>query len=521
MPLQINIIQASENVKRILLVYPPWARNAEPPLGLAMIQGDLQNRADETGRPLATKILDLNALAAWRIAESAVEDGTHRTHRSLLHRNSTLRNLSSPDGFRSHAVYRQVMQSYADILNSYSHKRLYSLTPGDFVDHRFPDYKPAAIRGMARTFENPLLFAIMPDMETELREFAPDTLGISIAFRTQLTPGLALAGWLLRSFPGIRIIIGGSFLSCLTSESLDTIRSEGISVCPGQGETFFRSISGLEDDVEYSGFAETNFSGIDFSRYFAPHRTIPMISSRGCYWGRCNFCDECRESFNFNKPEQLFERIESVIRTYNPVHIHFTDHAIPPASLREITKKLDPWSWSGFVRPTPDLADEDFIDSLAASRCRMLQIGFEARDPDLLKSMNKGVDPEHYPKIIETCQRAGIRIFSYMMFGYPGQTIEHCERSLEFLEKTPPDFINASIFRLPPGAPLADGSSGALRKSPKVRANGRLYVDSERESVSLPDLRRWLSGRFYSSRIIREIIKNTPHFYKSNHAVYF
>ncbi len=486
-----------------------------------MIQGDLQNRAGETGRHLATRILDLNALAAWRIAETAVEDGTHRTHRALLHRNNTLKNLSTPDGFRSYSVYRQVMQSYADLLNSYSNSHLYSLTPGDFVDHCYPDYKPASIRAMLETSENPLLIPIMADLEMELGDFAPDTIGISIAFRSQFTPGLALAGWFLRHFPDIRIIIGGSFLSCLTIGSIETIQSVGVTVCPGRGEIMFRSITGLEDGVEYPGFAEANFSGIDFSRYFAPYRTIPMISSRGCYWGQCAFCDECRESFSLNKPEQLAQRIESAIRTYDPVHIHFTDHAIPPVSLREITKKLNHCFWSGFVRPTSDLADEEFIDSLAASGCRMLQIGFETPDPSLLNSMNKGVDPDCYPKIIETCHRAGIRIYAYMMFGYPGQTIEHCENSLKFLEKTQPDFINAAIFRLPPGAPLAEKSSPANHDSRHYQANGRLYVDCERESVSLPELRRWLSGRFYSSRIIRETTKNTPHFYKSNHAVYF
>lgn len=470
---------------------------------------------------MQSRILDLNALAAWRIPQNVLDNGSRKCHRACIHRENTLHQLSDRTGYRSYAHYQTTMQFYADLLSCNTVKQSLKLTPGDFVDGRFPGFDGESIRRMILTQDNPLLNPVIPDLEDILTDFHPDQVGISVTYRSQLSPGLALAGWFRSRFRSLPIVIGGAFMACLPLDGREAIAEENIIVHVGRGEDYFRSIFAAGGTDTHLGFSEPDFTGVDFSLYFSPVLTLPMITSRGCYWAKCEFCDECRETFRMDDCDHLLKRMMSLVCKYGVQHIHFCDHAIPPVILRQIAGSDLSIRWSGFVRATTELTDMAFIRQLAISGCNMLQIGFESYDNGILSAMNKGVNPEHYPTIIRNCRKFGIRTYVYLMFGYPGQTIEHCEGTLESMKRMPPDFLNAAIFRLPPGAPLARDRFTVKNGVTDQHSPGRLYCDVQSDALFLPDLRRWLSKRFKSDETIRKIIKNTPHYYKSSHAVYF
>ena len=513
-------------MKQILLFYPPWALNAEPPLGLSMIQGYLHTISTGMPVPIRSRIVDLNALAAWRIPGLAEENGTPRRHRAILHRDPTLDALSGPSGYRSISTYKNTMSDYAELLSAAFPKMLCKLSPADFTDSIYPDFDPQTIRRLMDLPRHPILEDLYPHIENVVTEHVPDTVGISIIYRSQFSAAIALASWFLRHFHHLHVVLGGPFLSCLSSDSLETIGSSGLSICAGRGESYFRDcISGLAGsagvDVPDTGFPEQDFTGIEPDRYFAPARVLPMISARGCYWSKCSFCDECRDTFNMDSSVHLIQRIKNGLCAHKPGLVHFCDHAIPPAVLKTLIGLREPFDWYGFVRATPELANPDFIGNLAESGCRMLQLGLESYDPELLQAMNKGVDPELFPVIIDNCRKHGIRSYAYLLFGYPGQTIRHCEETLAAIESMPPDFINSAVFRLPPGAPLVHNVAMTDPGCSIRREQGRLYYEIPDRTLPLSNLRRWLSQRFNSSRVIREVNKKTPHFYKSSHAVYF
>ena len=41
-----------------------------------------------------------------------------------------------------------------------------------------------------------------------------------------------------------------------------------------------------------------DFDGFPLDRYFVPERIIPYLATRGCYWGRCTFCDHGQGYFD-------------------------------------------------------------------------------------------------------------------------------------------------------------------------------------------------------------------------------
>jgi hypothetical protein len=41
-----------------------------------------------------------------------------------------------------------------------------------------------------------------------------------------------------------------------------------------------------------------DFDGFPLDHYFVPERIIPYLATRGCYWGRCTFCDHGQGYFD-------------------------------------------------------------------------------------------------------------------------------------------------------------------------------------------------------------------------------
>ena len=41
-----------------------------------------------------------------------------------------------------------------------------------------------------------------------------------------------------------------------------------------------------------------DFEGFPLDSYFVPVRILPYLATRGCYWGRCTFCDHGQGYFD-------------------------------------------------------------------------------------------------------------------------------------------------------------------------------------------------------------------------------
>lgn len=507
---------------RILLIYPPWSRNSEPPLGLGLIQAALRAEFAKKRNGSISRILDLNAAAARDISRTAQEDGSTRTHRAILHRDETLRLLASAEGYNDTGTYRQTMSYYADLLRAVSRSHPWKLTPSDFLDPRFSGFGPTTVTALLKERQpHPILACTLHRLHTDLAEFRPTVIGISLTFRSQFIPGLLLASYMRRNYPDIRLCIGGAFVRGLPKKSRYALNQEDIVTTTENGETFFlKMIDNTVNTPESPPFRSPDFTGIDRSMYFAPVPVEPMISSRGCYWGRCAFCDECREPFSADDPDNLIQRFNDGIQTGNPHVIHWTDHAIPPAALTALIKHSNPRPWYGFVRPVPQLTDPEFVDRLAQSGCRMLQIGFETPVQSLLNAMRKGVDASDFGPIIVNLQRSGIRCYAYMLFGYPGQSLADADQAVAFLKSSPPDFLNASLFRMPPGAPISQTADPSGQNPDNARRSDRLYLDVPDSGVSRREWRHWMADRLHSASGLGFLTQKTPHYYKSSHAVF-
>jgi len=123
------------------------------------------------------------------------------------------------------------------------------------------------------------------------------------------------------------------------------------------------------------------------------------------------------------------------------------------ALLREMAK-LGLWAW-GAQFSFDCLHDDEFVDLLAASNCRMAFIGMESLNDDSLAHVHKTHNrTEEYRELFTKLRRRGILVMAGCIFGLDGDTREYFESLPERLADVGPEVLLMSIAIPYPGTPL-------------------------------------------------------------------
>jgi radical SAM superfamily enzyme YgiQ (UPF0313 family) len=184
-----------------------------------------------------------------------------------------------------------------------------------------------------------------------------------------------------------------------------------------------------------------DFDGLPLEKYFVPDRILPYLATRGCYWGRCEFCDHGEgytAGYRTKKIEQIIDEIRHLKERYRTSYFHFTDESYPPALFRKLTRRLVetemPIVWTTHMRFEKSLLDEAVWKDARASGCKYLHMGFESGNERVLRLMDKATTGDVIRRSLELS--AGVGIWNHVMgfFGFPGETREEALSSIRFLE---------------------------------------------------------------------------------------
>ncbi|MEJ2224035.1 MAG: radical SAM protein [Syntrophobacterales bacterium] len=87
---------------------------------------------------------------------------------------------------------------------------------------------------------------------------------------------------------------------------------------------------------------------------------------------------------------------------------------------------------------------------------RLLVVGFESGDPQILKNIKKGSTPEMGRRFMRWCKELGIMVHGTFMVGLPGETPASIEASIRFACELDPDTIQVSLASPYPGTEFYD-----------------------------------------------------------------
>jgi radical SAM superfamily enzyme YgiQ (UPF0313 family) len=213
----------------------------------------------------------------------------------------------------------------------------------------------------------------------------------------------------------------------------------------GLPNLIYRDDSGIHanEDVcseDLSKLPPPDFEGLPLDKYFIPKLILPYLATRGCYWGRCTFCDHFQgyvEGFRTMQVDQIVEEIKFLKEKHNTRYFHFTDESYPPALFRKLSQRLinDKVDivWTTHMRFEETLLDEQVWKDAQASGCRYLHFGYESGNQRVLKLMDKATNLDAIQTNLRMSSEAGIWNHIMGFFGFPGETKEEAEDSKRFV----------------------------------------------------------------------------------------
>jgi hopanoid biosynthesis associated radical SAM protein HpnJ len=203
---------------------------------------------------------------------------------------------------------------------------------------------------------------------------------------------------------------------------------------------------------------------LDVSRYNVPfllHPYVSLYTTRGCP-AQCTFClwPQTLSGHPWRKRSTDDVAAEMAkVKTYWPEvkEFFFDDDTfnIQKARTIELCTKLKPLglTWSCTSRVTTDY---ETLRAMKESGCRLLIVGYESGDQQILKNIKKGATVERARQFTRDCHRLGLVIHGDFIMGLPGETHETINTTIAFAKELDVETIQVSVAHAYPGTELYD-----------------------------------------------------------------
>ncbi|MGE5236416.1 MAG: B12-binding domain-containing radical SAM protein [Acidobacteriota bacterium] len=196
--------------------------------------------------------------------------------------------------------------------------------------------------------------------------------------------------------------------------------------------------------------------------------SMNMATTRGCPY-HCNWCAKpiWGQRYHARSPGNVAEEIAWLKRTYRPDHIAFADDifGLKPGWVEQFATEVEardarlPFK---SLHRVDLLLREGTIDALARAGAKTVWVGAESGSQKILDAMDKGTKVEQIYRASRRLHDAGVEVCFFLQFGYPGETREDIEKTLQMVRDCRPDDIGMSVSYPLPGTRFFDSVKAEL-----------------------------------------------------------
>ena len=203
---------------------------------------------------------------------------------------------------------------------------------------------------------------------------------------------------------------------------------------------------------------------LDIKRYeipFLKHPYVSLYTTRGCP-AQCTFClwPQTLSGHAWRKRSigDVVRELAAARECWPELREFFFDDDtfnIQKARTIELCNKLKHLNltWSCTSRVTTDY---ETLKAMKEAGCRLLIVGYESGDPQILKNMKKGATVERARDFTRDCRRLGLVIHGDFIIGLPGETRETINQTIAFAKELDVHTIQVSVAHAYPGTELYD-----------------------------------------------------------------
>ena len=545
------LAQVDNKSKPIVLLYPPPSDPTQPYSSLPALTAFLRHKQFKViQRDLAVELL--NQLLSPQMLEKARQAAIRRLKRQAnTVKNGYLESFYEISDFSDYIIAninsaKDIMRDKNQFYNLVKYEwatrlinlscRLASLPyyPTLLLPAQYRSPYKLTLKGLtkATSKRRDNLFYKIFDQEIVPQVIAlqPLLIGISVTYYDQIIPAFTLARLIKMHNPKLHICIGGAIIQHLTNAFFDdpTCFQFADSFCVGEGETTLYNlaqsllsdtskepISNLvtkkQSDLKEakSNYNEDinvlpcpDFDGLDLNAYLSPEPVFLLATTRGCYFGKCAFCNVSahkKKTFRGRNSKKLIQDIRKLHEKYSVKHFIFCDDAMPPPIMLEVAKlvknNLTDITWSAEARFEKAFTPE-FLVYIKQGGCRNLIFGLESANQRVLDLMNKGNSAYNDLEIIKNCGRVGIYLNLQCFIGFPTETKEEAWQTANLLVDNQ-RFVSSygfGYFSLEDGTPIF--------LNPKAYGIKRIY--RQKNSILETDLKYDISKGMTKEEVLHE-----------------
>src|SRR5438270_5790725 len=214
---------------------------------------------------------------------------------------------------------------------------------------------------------------------------------------------------------------------------------------------------------------------LDVTRYNVPFLLHPYVSfytTRGCP-AQCTFClcpqTHSGHRWRLRSSDDIANECRYALENFPGLkEIFFDDDTFNYQKARtlELCAKLKTlnFTWSCTSRVTTDY---DTLKAMKDAGCRLLIVGYESGDQQILKNIKKGATIDMARRFTANCKKLGLVVHGDFIVGLPGETRETIRKSIDFAKELDVQTIQVSIAHPYPGTEFYD----------HVKKNGLITID--------------------------------------------
>lgn len=309
-----------------------------------------------------------------------------------------------------------------------------------------------------------------------LEDGPPRAVALTTTFYLTPLPIIDMVRWIRSVSPTVTVIVGGPLVGNLVRdldrETLDSAfaaMGADIYVYDGQGEaTLTAAVTCLRDGGELSavpnlylradgGFRYTGMRPENNSldecatqwKTLHDHPLGPALqtrTARSCAFA-CAFCDYPIRAgaltlANLDTVEREFTAMAELGTRY--VIIVDDTFNVPPARFKDLCRMLIRndfgFSWFSYFRCS-NVRDPEVFELMYRSGCRGVFLGIESGDDRVLRKMNKSARTDQYEFGMSQLHSHGIATFASFITGFPGETSDTVDSTIDFINRTRPTFF--------------------------------------------------------------------------------
>jgi amino acid adenylation domain-containing protein/non-ribosomal peptide synthase protein (TIGR01720 family) len=429
---RVNSVSRRETIKSILLVKAPYFTPWTPPLGIATLKSFLQQKG------YTAQCIDYNIdPELW---------GMHHAYFAALQK---LESVSINDGYsKLWWILNSHLIAYANGAERASCVRV--------VETIAPMYGVRLSRDTINTVLSLVekFFMRLDQLVESLNLDNFSVVGTS-TYTTSLAASLFMLRKVKQKCPHITTIMGGGVFAddlALGSDNLETLVREYDfvdHVILGEGELLLlkflegefanRRVVSIADlkgmTLNMRDVPSPDFSDLDLDNYF--HLTIE--GARSCPF-QCSFCSETIQWGEYRKkPIELFvQQVIGLSQKYQNNFFFMGDSLMNPYIIQfseELIRTNARIFYDGYLRADKPVTNRGRVKQWARSGCFRVRLGIESASARVLATMDKKTNPGVISEVLKSLASAGIRTTTYWIVGFPGETEEDFQETLDFIRE--------------------------------------------------------------------------------------